>query len=322
MNKGLREHLAKAEWSRSDARAKSGTEPQVAGVRISSADRVVFPDAGFSKLDLVEYYKAMADRLLPFIEGRPLSTVRCPKGRAKKCFFQKHLGETLSDPVKSIEVEEKGGAASYIAVDSLEGLITLIQFGVIEIHPWGSRGGDLERPEALTFDLDPGEDVSWAALCGAARRVRDVLEEVGLESYLKTSGGKGLHVVAPLRPHAEWDDAKAFCRGVSKVLEAESPERYVANMSKSKRKGRIFVDYLRNSRGATSVAAYSARARPGAPVSTPLRWGELGRVGSSDRYTVKNIRRRLGGLGEDPWAGFFKTRQRLTSKRIEAVATL
>jgi bifunctional non-homologous end joining protein LigD len=293
------------------ARAQGGGPPVVAGVTISSADRVLYPDQGETKLDIARYYEAVAEHLLPHVVGRPLSTVRCPRGRAQKCFFQKHLGETLGPPVKAIEVKEKSGTSSYISIDSVAGLIALVQFGVLEIHPWGARGRDLERPDLITFDLDPGEGVAFDRVKLAARRVRDELARDGLESFLKTTGGKGLHVVAPLRPKAGWDEAKAYCERLAKRLAAEQPEEYVATLTKSKRAGKIFIDYLRNGRGATSIARYSTRARAGAPVAMPLRWEELGALDAPDKYSIRNAAQRVARLKRDPWEGFFRTRQSL-----------
>lgn len=302
---------AKAAPEAPKPRRGQSADPTVAGVRISSPGRVLFPDAGVTKLELAEYYHAVADRLLPFISGRPLSTVRCPQGRSGKCFFQKHLGTTFSEPVRAIRVKEKSGPADYIAIDSVEGLITLVQFGVIEIHPWGAHEDDLDAPDLLTFDLDPGEGVGWEALPLAARRVRDMLSQDGLESFPKLTGGKGLHVVVPLTPKAGWDQAKAYCHAVAERLVKEHPHEYVATVSKAKRRGKVFIDYLRNSRGATSVAAFSARARPHAPVAVPIRWGELSKFDSGAHYTTQTLNRRLAQLRSDPWPGFFRKRQKL-----------
>ncbi len=291
----------------------------VMGVRISSPQRPVFPDAGVTKLGLARYYELVADRIMPFIEHRPLSTVRCPNGRDGQCFFQKHMGTTFSEPVHAIEAQEKSGTAMYIGVDSAQSLITLIQFGVIEIHPWGAREGKLDAPDQLTFDLDPGEGVAWDALPEAALSVRGLLEEAGLSSFVKLSGGKGLHVVAPLR-HAKgdpgWDDAKGFCKALANRMVRMDPKRYIANMSKQKRKGKVFIDYLRNGRGATSVAPYSARAREGAPVSAPIRWDELASTTGGGQYTINTMPQRLSRLGSDPWDQYHSVRQRLTRKRI------
>ena len=182
---------------------------------------------------------------------------------------------------------------------------------MVEIHPWGSRGDDLDRPDRLIFDLDPGEDVSWSDVIAAARAMRAELEARGLESFVKTSGGKGLHVVVPIAPRVDWDAAKAFTQGVAEAMSRAHPDRYVASMSKRARRGRIFIDWVRNGRGATAVAAYSTRARPQAPVSTPLAWDELSEGLRSDHFTVGNLRERLDFLKRDPWDGFFKLRQRI-----------
>lgn len=215
-------------------------------------------------------------------------------------------------------MQEQSGEADYIRVDSLEGIITLVQFGVVELHPWGSAEGSLDTPDQLTFDLDPAEGVAWKAVIRAAQRVRELLGDSDLESFVKLSGGKGLHVVVPLKPQADWDEAKAFCRAVAEQIVAESPGDYIATASKARRRGKIFIDYLRNAQGATSVAAYSARARASAPVAVPLRWEDLGRTDSSASYTIETLGRRLARLRQDPWDGYSAIRQRLTAKRIAA----
>lgn len=291
----------------------------VAGVTISNPDRVVFPDAGITKADLARYYEGVAESMLPFLINRPLSTVRCPQGRQQKCFFQKNVADSFTDPVRSITVPEKNGTAEYIAVDSVEGLVTLVQFGVIEIHPWGSRKGRLETPDTLTFDLDPGDGTNLDDLAELARKLREVLGVCGLESFLKVSGGKGLHVVVPLAPGVGWDDAKAFCRSIATRLAAESPRKYVATVSKAQRKGRVFIDYLRNSMGATSVAPFSARARAGGPCATPIRWEDLAKLESPAQYTIQTLPKRLARLRSDPWKGYHDTRQKLTPAIVEAV---
>lgn len=283
----------------------------VRGVTLSNPARVLFPEAGLTKSDLASYYDEIADEMLPFLEGRPLSVVRCPQGRAKACFYQKHPEGALAESVTPIEVPELVGTAEYIALRAAEDLVSLAQFGVLEIHPWGSRQPDLELPDTLTFDLDPGEGVDFGAVKDAAKRVRAELNALGLESFLKTTGGKGLHVVVPLEPSASWDEAKAFCASLAKKMTREEPEKYLDKMSKAARRGKVFVDYLRNSRGATSVAPYSTRASAGAPVATPLRWDELSSLESGAAYTIETIPRRLSRLRKKPWANYFTTRQRL-----------
>lgn len=286
---------------------------EVAGVRLTHADRVVYPEQGATKADLARYYAHVAERLLPHIDGRPLSTVRCPKGRAGPCFFQKHLGGSFGKPVKAIRVKESGGPADYIAVDSVEGLITLVQFGVLELHPWGATADDLRAPDMLTFDLDPGPGVDFAFVKEVANRVREALESVGLWPHLKTTGGKGLHVVVPILPESDWDTAKGFCETVAKHLVSEDPKRLIATASKAKREGKLFIDYLRNSRGATSVAPYSTRARRGAPVAMPLRWDELGRLESSAHYDISSAVRRINRMKEDAWASFTANRRSIAA---------
>jgi len=296
-----------------------GGDGSVAGVRISSPDRVVFADQNITKLELAEYYDWVAAVMLPYLLQRPLSVVRCPSGQGKACFFQKHLGDTFTAPIVPLRVKEKNASEDYLSIDAREGLLTLVQFGVIEIHPWGSRGDRLEQPDMLTFDLDPDASVPFDSVKEAAVRVREVLKDVGLESFLKTSGGKGLHVVVPLTRHAEWDEAKEFAGNVSRMMERAEPTRYIASMSKHKRRGKIFIDYLRNGRGATSVAPYSVRARTGAPVSMPIAWKDLDTLESAAEFTVREPGRSFTDKRADPWRGFFGIRQRLTSAMRKSV---
>jgi bifunctional non-homologous end joining protein LigD len=240
-----------------------------------------------------------------------LSLLRCPSGTSAKCFFAKHPWAGLTADVQRVAV---GTEQPMLAVDDLAGLLNLVQAGVVEIHPWGSRADDLERPDRLIFDLDPGEDVPWGAVIAAAREVRSRLEALGLKSFVKTTGGKGLHVVVPIAPGAGWDAAKAFTRSVAEAMARDAPDRYVATIAKRARRGRILVDYLRNDRGSTAVAAYSTRSSPVAAVSTPLDWDELSERLRSDHFTVGNLRNRLEFLQRDPWQGFFKMRQRIPSR--------
>ena len=226
---------------------------------------------------------------------------------AHDCFFAKHAWAGLSDVVRRAPT---GKDAPALAIDGIEGLLSLVQGNVLEIHPWGSSLSDLERPDRLIFDLDPGEEVHWSAVIEAALEVRArLLSAFKLQSFVKTTGDKGLHVVAPVIPSMEWERAKALCEGVARAMAADSPDRYVAHMAKGARKGKVFVDYLRNGRGATAVAAYSTRARPGAAISTPLDWDELTEAVKSDHYRLGNIGRRLANLRRDPWEGFFEMRQ-------------
>ncbi len=281
----------------------------VAGVEISSADRVVYPDCGVTKLDVAKYYEKFAPLILSYVEGRPLSTVRCPQGRGKQCFFQKHVGEGFPKAIESVRVREKSGDGDYITIDSAEGLVSLVQFGVLEIHPWGARNDDIEHPDVLTFDLDPGEGVGFAAVREAAVGVRDILSAVKLKSFVKTSGGKGLHVCVPIRPESSWQNAKSFAKAVAEHMAEQDPKRYIATMSKAQREGKIFIDYLRNGRGATSVAPYSTRARPNAPISMPLQWQDLPTLKSADAFTLADAMKSSGRRRPDPWKGYFEVDQ-------------
>ena len=242
----------------------------------------------------------------PHLSGRVLSLVRCPSGVSEKCFFVKHAWQGLGNAVRRVEVGDDG---EMLTLDNVDGLIELVQAGVLEIHPWGSTIEKLEKPDRLIFDLDPGEDVPWVAVIEAAFDVRERLEAIGLKSFVKTSGGKGLHVVSSVTPSLGWDDAKKFTQSIATTMTAARPERYVATIRKVARRGRIFIDYLRNGRGSTAVSAYSTRAIPQASISTPLDWDELSDGVRADQFSVDNIRQRLDVLKKDPWSNFFTIRQ-------------
>ena len=250
---------------------------------------------------------------MPHLIGRPLSLVRCPGGIDAKCFYAKHAWAGLSDFVGRVKLGEKDPA---LFVKDIDGLLELVQSNVLEIHPWGSNLAKPDMPDRLIFDLDPGESVHWSAVVDAALEVRKRLSSsLALDSFVKTTGGKGLHVVVPLKPMTDWESAKAICKEFAEAMASDSPDRYVANMAKSKREGRIFVDYLRNGRGATAVSAYSTRARAGATVSMPIGWDELSNSLSSDHFRVDNAARRLRYLKRDPWSGFFESKQSLGGRR-------
>ena len=286
---------------------KSKKEREV-DIRLTHPERILWPEPGITKQGLADFYADIADWILPHIAGRVLSLLRCPSGTAQKCFFAKHPWSGLSAATRRVDV---GEVEPMLVIDDLAGLLDLVQAGVAEIHPWGSRAEQLEAPDRLIFDLDPGEDVAWSVVIAGATELRDKLLGLGLQSFVKTSGGKGLHVVVPIEPKAGWEQAKAFTAAVAEATARERPDRYVATMSKRARHGRILIDYFRNHRGATAVAAYSTRAHPQAPVSTPLAWDELSDGLRSDHFTVGNVRHRLGFLKHDPWPDFFKLRQRL-----------
>lgn len=280
---------------------------------ITHPDRVVFPDDGITKQDVVDYYRAVMPWMLPAIADRPTSTIRCPGGIGSPCFFQKHVMAGLEHVGTAKLKEETGAQAVYLYPRDEAGLIELVQFGAVEFHPWGSRVGSPDLADRVVFDLDPGEDVDWRRVVAAARMVRGFLEELGLVSFVRTTGGKGLHVVVPLDPGADWDTVKTFARGFAEAMAALHPLEFVATATRRFRRGKIYVDYLRNGRGATAVASYSLRSRPGAPVAVPLRWEELGKVRSGNAFDLRSVPKRLARLKKDPWDGIDKVRQDLAS---------
>ena len=282
-------------------------------VDLTHPERVVFPDSGITKQQVFDYYRAMARWLLPEIEGRLLSVVRCPQGAGRPCFFQKHHTPGM-DRVDVVPLEEEGGArADYLVVNDEAGLLELAQFNAIEFHPWGAQAQAPDLADRIVFDLDPGPDVVWARVVDAARLVRKRLRALGLTSYVRTSGGKGLHVVVPLKPASPWPPVKDFAHAFAESMAASEPLAYVASATKKFRKGRIFIDYLRNGRGATSVASFSLRAREGAPVAMPLRWEELGRIKGGDAYTLASAPRRMARVGEHPWGDYTRRKQDLAA---------
>ncbi|WP_020179441.1 DNA ligase D [Methylopila sp. M107] len=300
--RGLREDKPAAEVVREAAPAGKAPKAGTLGVKLTHPERVYWPDAGVTKQGLAEYYMEVWPKIAPFVVGRPLSLLRCPGGVAKQCFFQKHDWKGMNRNIGQFSDPKDGEAL--LTIDSREGLLGLVQGGVLEIHPWGSSSKALETPDMIIMDLDPGEGVGWAAIIEAAREVKSRLEAAGLAAFVKTSGGKGLHVVAPIKPGVEWPDAKAFCKAIADRMAAEDPARYVAVVTKAKRGGKILIDYLRNGRGATAVAPYSTRARPGAAVSAPVAWEELGPDIGPASFTVGNMPARLASLTSDPWEGF------------------
>ena len=285
----------------------------IAGVRLTSPDRVLFAELGLTKEALARYYDSIAEWILPDLKNRPLTLVRCPQGPDEGCFFQKHIDAAWSSEIERVTVPESDGEGIYAVANSAAALVGLVQKGVIELHVMGATTRALDKPDRMVFDLDPDPVVPWREVIAAARRTRDALDEAGLESFLKTSGGKGLHVVVPLSPRHDWDEVKEFSRAVAETLAADDPRRFTAKMAKRERTARIFIDYLRNSPGATTVAAYSVRARKGAPVSTPLHWDELGPRVKPTAYHAGNVARRLQGLHSDPWKAFRRKAQALTA---------
>jgi len=279
--------------------------------RLSSPGKVLFPGDGYTKQEVWDYYSAVMDHLLPEVINRPLSIIRCPAGTGKPCFFQKHhtAGLELVDAVKL--KEDSGINAHYLVVRDAASLLELVQFNALEFHPWGSHAEAPDRADRVVFDLDPGPDVPFAEVKRAATDIRKLLARLELESFLRVSGGKGLHVVVPLNPGCDWDLTKRFAKGFAEALAQSEPQRFLATATKALRNRRIFVDYLRNGRGATAVASYSLRGRPGAPVAMPLAWTELAKLKGADAFTIKGVPAKLRRRRKDPWEGIDSLRQNL-----------
>jgi bifunctional non-homologous end joining protein LigD len=320
---------ARATSSRAtSARARSGgkaadvsgaSSDTVAGIKLSHPDKPLFPEAKLVKRDMALYYEAIADWILPHLRDRPLALVRCPDGWSKQCFFQKHADKSVNAAVTRVQVPESDGTATYFAANSLPALVALVQWGVVELHPWGSRAPKLDRPDRLIFDFDPDDGIGWKQIVEAVGVLRALLDDLGLEGFLKTTGGKGLHVVVPIRPTLDWTQAKGFTKAVADLLVETFPDRFIATLSKAHRKGKIFIDYLRNAEGATAIAPYAIRARAKAPVSTPIGWNELDADVRFDHFNVRNVPERLRGLRQDPWASIGEVRQTVTRAMFKRV---
>jgi bifunctional non-homologous end joining protein LigD len=292
-------------------RARRGDTAKAADIAISHPDRVVFAEGNITKQDVADYYMAVMKWFLPGVIDRPTSVIRCPEGAGKACFFQKHLMPGLKHVGSARMKEESGAQAIYIYPRDASSILELVQFGVLEFHPWGSTVQNPDRADRVVFDLDPGDNVAWERVVAAARLVRKLLTQLGLESFLRTTGGKGLHVVVPLNPGCPWPMVKRFAQAFASTLAQAHPLDFVATATKARRGGKIYVDYLRNSRGATSVASYSLRARAGAPVAVPLRWSELGKLKSGRDFDIHSTPARLARLRSDPWKGIDDVQQNL-----------
>jgi bifunctional non-homologous end joining protein LigD len=309
------------------ARAASppSNRPLVAGVGISHPERTLFPAVPATKLDLARYYDAVAPWMLPDLIDRPLTLVHCPKGippggaqKGLDCVFMKHAKVWGPSAIRRVRIREKTKTGEYLIADSVEALVSLAQMDILEIHTWNSRFARLEQPDRVVIDLDPGDQVAWPAVVAAAKTVRGLLRVLDLESFVNKTGGRGLHVVVPLTPSAELTDSLAFARALALALVRRSPRQFTERFSKSGRGRKILIDYLRNNRTNTSIAAYSTRAKPDAPVSTPITWNELSDALSPERFTLTTIVRRLRKR-EDPWNAYWTTRQRLSLTAIRAL---
>jgi len=291
-----------------------------AALAITSPDRVLYADEGITKLDLARYYRAVAPHLLAHAAGRPLMLRRCPEGIDAACFIQKHPGQGLSG-MDSVRVRERLKTEQHLVLRDEAGLLSLAQVGALEIHVWGALAESLERPDRVVFDFDPAAESPWKDVVLGARRVRERIEALGLECFVKTSGGKGLHVVVPTRPGPTWDDVKEFSAALASSLTREAPDRFTTHLAKARRGGRIFIDTLRNRRGATWVAPYSPRARPGAPVSMPLAWDELTTSLRPDSFSIPRLLERRRGSRADAWDGIGRVRQTITRTVLREAAS-
>ncbi|MDP9349680.1 MAG: non-homologous end-joining DNA ligase [Gemmatimonadota bacterium] len=298
--------------------ARTKDETWVAGVRLTHPDRVLYPGQGITKRELAAYYEVVAERMLPHVEARPLTLVRCPAGAKTECFFQRRAGRGTPKELGRVEVPVQGKRETYLTADDLPALLAMVQLGVLEMHVWGARRDRLDRPDRMIHDLDPAPGVPWEAVVEGAFRIRDRLRGLGLRSWVKTSGGKGLHVVTPLARRLPWDELREFSRGVAEAVVRDHPERFLTSASREAREGKIYIDYLRNSWSASAVAPYSTRSREGAPVSFPLAWEELGPDTRPADFNVRTVPERVHS-GADPWAEMAAARQTITREMMAEV---
>jgi bifunctional non-homologous end joining protein LigD len=301
------------------ASAQQGGGAVFDGITLTNPDRVYYPGIGLTKLGVARYYETVAPELLTYAARRPISLVRCPQGIDKEHFFQRHAMKGMSDAIKQVPIPGGESKKPYLYIEDAQGLFGLVQIGTLEIHDWGVSLAQIDKPDRIVFDLDPDEDLPLPILKAATAEVREFLADLGFKSFLKSTGGKGLHLVAPLTPKLGWDEVKEFAKAVADGLVAARPDRYTANPLKRTRVGKIFVDYLRNQRGGSAIVNYSTRAKEGAPVACPLRWDELKGLKTASPYNVKTLPARLKALKSDPWEGFFSTRQSITAKAKKAL---
>jgi bifunctional non-homologous end joining protein LigD len=291
---------------------------EVAGVRLTSPDKVMYRAQGVTKRDLADYYRAVSSVILPHLAGRPLTLVRCPQGQGKDCFIQRRASDSFPASIRRVRLRIDGEETDHLVVDNIEGLLELVQLGSLELHTWSARRDRLDRPDRIIMDLDPGDGVGFELVQEAALEVRDRLADLGLRSYAKTTGGKGMHVVAPLIRRAGWDEVKEFAESLSREMARRKPARYLATAGKADRKGRIYVDYLRNGWAATAIAAFSTRARRDAPVSVPLAWDEVSGTLRPEDFSVESVPERISRLRSDPWDGYAGARQWITREARRA----
>jgi bifunctional non-homologous end joining protein LigD len=294
-------------------------DANVRGIRISNPDRLVYPELGLTKLDLVRYYDAITGRMLPHVENRPLTLVHCPDGLQAPCNYMRHRRVWGPDVLKRVKIREKTKVGEYLAVVDPAGIVALAQMGIIEIHTWNSTIDTVEKPNRLVWDLDPGPDVTWQAVVDTAIAVRDLLDTLGLQSWVKTTGGHGIHVVAPVTPQRPWDECLAFAKAVAEALTRTNPSLLTTAFPKLGRERKILIDYLRNNRTNTSIAAFSARAREGATVSMPVSWRQVTARLKPKAFTVMTATKTPGA---DPWRDYFAARQKISAAAMQAITRL
>ena len=285
----------------------------MAGVKITHPDRVIDTQSGTQKLQLAQFYEGISEWILPFLRNRPVSLLRAPEGIAGEQFFQKHSEHLAIPNIQQLDQALDPGHARLMEIDSPAALIGAVQMGTVEFHTWGATADKIETPDLFVLDLDPDPALPWKSMLEAAQLTLSVLDELGLEAFVKTSGGKGLHLVVPLARRDDWETVKAFAKTIAQFMTQQLPERFTATSGPKNRIGKIFIDYLRNARGASTVAAYSVRARPGLPVSVPVSRDELKGLHGAQQWTVANLHERLQGLKKDPWAGY-ANRQKISKK--------
>jgi len=294
--------------------------PAVAGVRISHPDRLIYPDLGISKIHLARYYEEIGEWIVPHVAGRPLTLVHCPAGLAAPCIYLKHAKAWGPNALRRVKIQEKTKVGEYLVADSIEAVVSLAQMGIVEIHTWNSTMKHIERPNRIVWDLDPGPAVTWKQIVKAAGLVRAILKTLGLTSWVKTTGGRGLHVVVPIKPAREVPECLEFSRRVSDAIVRTDPQLYTTTFAKVGRERKILIDYMRNNRTNTSVCAFSPRARAGATVSMPLDWSDLN--ASPERWTLPAVTRRLKRLRSDPWAKYWNCHQEISHASFAAVQAL
>jgi bifunctional non-homologous end joining protein LigD len=300
-------------------RPVASADAVVRGIRISHPERPIYPKLGFSKLDLARYYERVGEEILPHVIDRPLTLVHCPNGLQEPCLYMRHRKVWGPDVLRRVMIREKTKTGEYLAVDNIDGVIALAQMGIVEIHTWNSTTGDVERPNRLVWDFDPGPRTAWKDIVQSAKAIRVLLETLGLRSWLKTTGGHGLHVVAPIVPHREWDECLDFARAIASAMVRTDPELYTITFAKQGRESKILIDYLRNNRTNTSVCAYSARAREDGTVSMPIDWAQLKTTLKPERFTVENTGRRAR---VDPWREYWTCRQKISRASFDAIKRL